>query len=85
MEFVRRMRKSKPVAADQTDDEADAEAALTAPVEPETFSEAAMDEGFVREQHGPADAADDDRHGRGPRPPHDPESTRTSTRSTPER
>lgn len=68
MEFVRRMRTAKPVAADQTDDEADAEAALTAPVEPETFSEAAMDEGFVREQHGPADAADDEWNGRAKSP-----------------
>ncbi len=69
MEFVRRMRKPKPVATDQTDDDADAEAALTAPIEPETFSEAAMDEGYVREQQGLLDEPDEDQAARERRRP----------------
>ncbi|MET0830116.1 MAG: lipopolysaccharide biosynthesis protein [Microbacterium sp.] len=56
LEFVRRMRKSKPADGDQA---TDAEDELIAPLEPETFSEAAMDEGFVREEHGLVSADED--------------------------
>ncbi|WJL94736.1 lipopolysaccharide biosynthesis protein [Microbacterium sp. ET2] len=53
MEFVKRMRKPprKPAAGSDASAEADAEP-LTAPVEPETFAEAAMDEPVVREEEG---------------------------------
>ena len=49
LEYVRRMRSSKSSKGAQA---SDAEDALIAPMEPETFSEAAMDEGFVREEIG---------------------------------
>ncbi|MET0781289.1 MAG: lipopolysaccharide biosynthesis protein [Microbacterium sp.] len=49
LEYVRRMRSAK---SSKTAEATDAEGALIAPMEPETFSEAAMDEGFVREEIG---------------------------------
>ena len=75
LEYVRRMRSSKPAKTDQT---ADAEDALIVPMEPETFSEAAMDEGFVREEIG-VSSSDEEQRGAGVSP--DPKASGRKKRS----
>ena len=69
MDFVKRMRGPKRAVAEEGIETEDGQP-LIAPLEPETFSEAAMDEGFVREEFAanPAERAPVDEQPPSPAP-----------------